>query len=243
MKILLPLLFLLVSSSVGAQPFEDTLFYKSGWERAVTILSIDENGRGTIHCVSQGKKAAYETNVSMSKLKYYKSNNPKFKQAGVSESGEEFNDEIGSLENSEGFSLRPGMISFSPLDLALLGIGMDYTYRFGKTLSSGVHIPMRVSTLLGAGFYFSAGVGYSYFAKTKPNSEFLVTAIPTFVAFGDEGFGALIIGMGGTRYFNDKIGLTGFAGLGPTTGGPLIWFDVHFGIGFRFGDKLESGKK
>lgn len=239
MRSLIILLMALVGNTLFAQPFEDTLFYKSGWERPVTILSVEQGRNGKIYFVCQGKKEAYESSVAIERIKYYTSTNPKFANTEVPD----YEDVVTTEENAVNAVRRSGMFSVSPIDVALLGLSFDISQRFGENLNSGIHIPFRFTTLANKTNYLSVGFGYSYYVRAESSADFFLTGIPTYFLTENDSFGALIIGLGGSRYFSEKIAWTGFVGIGPATGDKILWFDINMGLGFRFGKIQESNPK
>ena len=237
MKLLLSIILLFISSGVFSQTYNDTLFYNSGWERPVTILSINKK---KIFFACDGKKGQRQSNVSISTLKGYSTSNPKFQDNKLSEYDDGM---ISHIDDTLVYTIRPGLISISPLDFALWGIGIDYSYRF-KNSRHAMHIPFRATTLFGNTGYLSIGLGYSYFVRKSYTGDVFITGVPTFF-YNDGGgpSGSIIFGFGGVRYFNSKLALNGFFGAGPAFGPSLIrgiLFDAHIGIAFRFGASKVS---
>ena len=240
MKALLIIGFIFSCVTVFAQPFEDTLYYNSGWDRPVTILSI-KNGKIVFLC--DGKKGTRQTNSSLSALKGYKSNNPEFKSNELSQYDSD--QTVAQIDDTLDYLIRPGLLSISPVDLAFIGVGMDYSWRFGPSYHSALHVPFRATTIAAQTTYLSIGVGYSYFVRSSSNTDFYLTTIPTLFSSEGERWGAMIIGLGGVRYFNETLALNGYFGVGPTVGNSSpIWFDFQLGIGFRLGtDRTGTFKK
>lgn len=226
------LLFLLQSAVSFSQQFQDTLYYKSGWIRPVTITEIKNRN---IYFLCEGKNGPRKSNISMSKLKGFTSVNPDFKEIQQSE----FKYSIGDPKDTLIYNIRPGLISISPIDIGLWGIGLDYSYRFKDSYHSALHIPFRASTFLANTVYFSVGAGYSYYARASSNADFYMTAIPTFVAIDGDLIGAAILGFGTSVYFNENLAFNAYLGAGPAIGA-TVWFDAQVGIGFRFGQKIKA---
>jgi len=236
MKLLLSIILLFISSGVFSQTYNDTLFYNSGWDRPVTILSINKK---KIFFLCDDKKGQRESNVYMSALKGYSTSNPKFQNNELSEYDDGV---ISHVDDTLEYTIRPGLISISPLDFALWGVGIDYSYRFNNGRHA-MHIPFRATTLVGGSRYLSIGIGYSYFVRKSSAADAYFTGAPTFFYDYGDLTGSIIFGIGGVRYFSSIIALNGFFGAGPAFGPSHfrgIMFDAHIGIAFRFGASMVS---
>jgi len=242
-------LFLLISFAYKAQEkvvkHYDTLFYEGGMIRAVTIRFIDNK---TIHFNGTTKKGVeIKSTASTNNLEYYVD----YDSTGtvlVNASRQLF-----SESDTSKFTYVPVIdtilvpehhLSISPFSIALVGINLDYMYRFGAEKTFALHVPFRVTTVFLNTFVFQTGMGINFIPFNSKKGSLYVGASAQYYFVEGYSIIGFPITMGFIRNITDLLTINAFGGIGPYIG-DKSYFDVaiipdfHFGLGFKFGEFFE----
>ncbi|MBL7899746.1 MAG: hypothetical protein JNJ99_14500 [Crocinitomicaceae bacterium] len=218
------ILVLLAAGFSFSQNFNDTLYYKSGLERACTINHFDSKNLNYTYVSS--KKDTLTHSVKLDQLKYfviYDSSQVKTfssKESSVSEIIG--TDSLKQTEVPDSILIRTHSISVNPLSVPLLAANIHYIWRFGSNRQFGLHIPVRtISPILYNGnFAFYTGAGMSFFISNTEKFSMFLDITPSIYIMAidkspDDLFYSVSFSMGFVRYFNSRLGVSGSIGAGP----------------------------
>lgn len=227
-----------------SQIYNDTLFFKSGMERACAVNYFDLKNVNYTYTTKKGDTLIND--LKMDQLKYFvvydSLNVLEFSSKdGLEKVIEE--DTLDRYDAPDSMTVKRHMLSVNPLSLAILGLNVSYTYRFGSNKQFGIHVPVRiVSPIITGGFSaLYTGVGFTAFIVDKEKYSMTMDITPSFYFFD----GGLVLSVpftfGFVRYIRPKIAIDGRIGTGPgfSTEGGLINFPIpaaHIGIAFLLGD-------
>lgn len=215
---------LLATNAVWSQNFNDTLYFKSGMERACNVNHFDT--RNVNYTYISSKNDTLTHSVKLDQLKYfviYDSSQVKTfssKETSVVETVK--SDTLKQVDVPDSIQIRCHSISLNPLGVPLLAANMQYTWRFGKNKQLGLNIPVRtISPILYNGnFAFYTGAGFSFFISNTEKFSLFLNVTPSIYIFAmdnspDDMLYSVSFSMGFVRYFSQRIGVSGSIGAGP----------------------------
>jgi hypothetical protein len=223
--------FALMPFSTG-QAYNDTLFFKSGMERPCEVTSVDERNVAYRYTTSKGNEVF--PIVARKQLKYFviydsldvlTFNSRQEEQAGT--------DTVLFVQKQDSMMISNHLLSLNPFSLGVLGLNLDYTYRFGRSGICSIYFPVRLLSpiLFESTGAFYCGVGFKAFVVNEPKYSFTLAATPMFYVFDSELFGGIPFSIGFVRYLKPKLAIDGYLGAGPAFGGNInISAVAHFGI-------------
>lgn len=253
MKNILLFAILIISSQAYSQQvavkYYDTLYYSYGLVRPVNIRYIERN---TIHFDGITKKGKLvKATVFTRDLIYYAD----YDSTGQKLLNTDFN--ILNEKDTSKFTFEIVVdtvlvpqhhLSVNPFSIPLLGLGLDYMYRFGEKKQVAIHFPFRVATLFGNTLYFQTGIGINFFPYiSKKISLYAGISTQFFFLEGASGIG-IPITMGFITNITKLLTINGYAGIGPLIVGRdnvnrYAVPEAHIGLGFKFGELYQTTNK
>lgn len=216
---------------VNAQ-YNDTLFYKSGLEKACEIIKYDFDWID--YSAINSKKDTVYSSARINQLKYFviydSLNNKSFSSREV--------DPAQLQPKQDSIRVSPNLLSVNPFSIPLLGLNLQYVYRFGKNLQWGIHLPLRIiSPIIWEIFLVQVGAGIYFFPVTNEKFSLTLGFTPSFVFYDSESIISFPVTMGFVRYLTNRFALLGNIGIGPAIGGPIVFPTAHLGFCFQLGEK------
>lgn len=227
----------------------DTLFYKEGIIKPCTIRYVDGN---TIHFNKTTKKGLeVKATTSTTNLIYYVD----YDSTGtvlLNPNQMAFNEKDPTKFHYEMIAdtvlVPQHHLSINPFSLPLLGLNLDYMYRFRRNGQLALHIPFRATTWFGTTFVFNTGLGLNFIPyNSEKSSVFVGLSSQVYMVEGYIALGFPLT-FGFVRNLTDLLTINGYAGIGPFISADegyngFIVPDAHIGIGFKFGEYFETTNK
>jgi len=228
------------------QNYNDTLYFKSGLERACEVQYFDDHNLKYIYVTKKGDVVS--PTVKIDQLKYFVI----YDSLGVfqmSSKDQKVLAEFIEADTTKSFAapdsayFYKNLFSVNPLSLAFLGVNMRYVRRFGANLQYGIHVPVRLgSPILWPGVAFYTGVGFTAFiVNTQKFSMTLEGTFSVYLFGGPDPFFSVPVGLGFVRYLTPRLVVDGSLSVGfPIGNKQEIGYPIpaaHIGLGFQFGAK------
>ncbi|MBK9191146.1 MAG: hypothetical protein IPM77_06300 [Crocinitomicaceae bacterium] len=207
-----------------AQHFNDTLYFKSGMDRACNVNHFDTKNLNYTYVSSKNDTLIHS--IKIDQLKYfviYDSLQIKTfssKESSVAETVK--SDTLKQVDVPDSVQIRVHSVSINPLSVPLLAANIHYTWRFGSDKQFGLHIPVRTISpiLYGGNFAFYTGVGMSFYISDTEKFSMFLDVTPSLYIMAldkspDDLFYSVSFSMGFVRYFSSRMGVTGSIGAGP----------------------------
>ena len=130
-------LFFNVFSDIGQEKYNDTLFYKSGYDRIVHVMDYDFNRINFKYRSDKGE--VIESSLPIRVLKgfsIYDDNDQLVDASHVPHS--KFEEEVKKQKYPDTVTVAQHQFSINPFALALLSFNGQYRYRFGDKMQHGI---------------------------------------------------------------------------------------------------------
>lgn len=246
MKRILPVIYLLITASSFSQgetgKHFDTLVYKSGMRRVVTIDYIEYP---IIHFfTTNSKNKEVNSNVAINKLKYYVDYDSTGTIVNTPEiAGTETSDSSGILLITDTVNIYANNFSVNPFSPFMLGLNISFMHRFGYEKKVAMHVPLRIFTWYGNGLLVNTGIGINYMAYNSKHTSFYAGVSSQIFAFDRYVVLGFPITIGFVGNLTKRLTINAYGGVGPYIGHPDLNLplvgDVHLGIGFKFGEQFK----